>query len=705
MNFSFSAEYGFVYAAIMLIVAGAVSYFYYKKTILKEPQKKFLTALRALSVFFIFILLLSPVMSFISNISPSPKNIFLIDNSESLLIENRNNLLKKIVTDEIKGIGAGNSEDLYFLFSGDLIKEISADELNGITYEGINNFETDLSSPVSTLQEKLSAANISTVNIVSDGMINEGGNPLKFARSMNVPFNYYLTGDTIQKNDVSIKNLYYNKTAFAESTVPVKVQIASYNYNTNVNVSLYEEDKLIDTKTVAVNERDNLYDVSFNVFSAEDKIVKYRIESEPLENEITLKNNFREFFIKFTDNKFKVLVISGGPSADNAFITEELKQVRNFETTVLTQKSGGEFYEGGFPDINIFDTFILIGYPTAVSDQSILNRISAEIENKNSSLIFFAGRNTDYSKLMSIEDKLSFKISSSSDNEELTGLSSVISTDNEIFTSLDQLRSVSSMPDIFKTSSIFSSNPSADVFLLTTKNSIPALIIENTKSKKSAAFLAYGFYKWRLNKNNKGSDDLFRNILSNIIIAITDKEAQKHFSIETTKSVYSKYEDVKFNASILNHEVNGNEKILVKISGNGIDKETDLIRLNDNQYSGKINIPEDGNYEYTAGLYDDNVLVENILGRFSVGENNFEFSETRADNSVLKILSLETGGQNLTGKSKSEIDDILKEMNGKSEYEFKTARNLELNVNPYYLALLIFLLCLEWFLRKRNNLP
>jgi len=705
MNFSFSAEYGFVYAAIMLIVAGAVSYFYYKKTILKEPQKKFLTALRALSVFFIFILLLSPVMSFISNISPSPKNIFLIDNSESLLIENRNNLLKKIVTDEIKGIGAGNSEDLYFLFSGDLIKEISADELNGITYEGINNFETDLSSPVSTLQEKLSAANISTVNIVSDGMINEGGNPLKFARSMNVPFNYYLTGDTIQKNDVSIKNLYYNKTAFAESTVPVKVQIASYNYNTNVNVSLYEEDKLIDTKTVAVNERDNLYDVSFNVFSAEDKIVKYRIESEPLENEITLKNNFREFFIKFTDNKFKVLVISGGPSADNAFITEELKQVRNFETTVLTQKSGGEFYEGGFPDINIFDTFILIGYPTAVSDQSILNRISAEIENKNSSLIFFAGRNTDYSKLMSIEDKLSFKISSSSDNEELTGLSSVISTDNEIFTSLDQLRSVSSMPDIFKTSSIFSSNPSADVFLLTTKNSIPALIIENTKSKKSAAFLAYGFYKWRLNKNNKGSDDLFRNILSNIIIAITDKEAQKHFSIETTKSVYSKYEDVKFNASILNHEVNGNEKILVKISGNGIDKETDLIRLNDNQYSGKINIPEDGNYEYTAGLYDDNVLVENILGRFSVGENNFEFSETRADNSVLKILSLETGGQNLTGKSKSEIDDILTEMNGKSEYEFKTARNLELNVNPYYLALLIFLLCLEWFLRKRNNLP
>jgi len=705
MNFSFSAEYGFVYAAIMLIVAGAVSYFYYKKTILKEPQKKFLTALRALSVFFIFILLLSPVMSFISNISPSPKNIFLIDNSESLLIENRNNLLKKIVTDEIKGIGAGNSEDLYFLFSGDLIKEISADELNGITYEGINNFETDLSSPVSTLQEKLSAANISTVNIVSDGMINEGGNPLKFARSMNVPFNYYLTGDTIQKNDVSIKNLYYNKTAFAESTVPVKVQIASYNYNTNVNVSLYEEDKLIDTKTVAVNERDNLYDVSFNVFSAEDKIVKYRIESEPLENEITLKNNFREFFIKFTDNKFKVLVISGGPSADNAFITEELKQVRNFETTVLTQKSGGEFYEGGFPDINIFDTFILIGYPTAVSDQSILNRISAEIENKNSSLIFFAGRNTDYSKLMSIEDKLSFKISSSSDNEELTGLSSVISTDNEIFTSLDQLRSVSSMPDIFKTSSIFSSNPSADVFLLTTKNSIPALIIENTKSKKSAAFLAYGFYKWRLNKNNKGSDDLFRNILSNIIIAITDKEAQKHFSIETTKSVYSKYEDVKFNASILNHKVNGNEKILVKISGNGIDKETDLIRLNDNQYSGKINIPEDGNYEYTAGLYDDNVLVENILGRFSVGENNFEFSETRADNSVLKILSLETGGQNLTGKSKSEIDDILKEMNGKSEYEFKTARNLELNVNPYYLALLIFLLCLEWFLRKRNNLP
>ncbi|MBS1516670.1 MAG: hypothetical protein JSS91_01130 [Bacteroidetes bacterium] len=705
MNFTFDAEYGIFYAVLLLIISAAVSYFYYRKTVLKNTTGKFLTFLRTVTVFLFLLLLLSPVMSFIMNISPSPKNVFLIDNSQSLLIENRNELLISKLSNELDVKGAGNSDNLYFLFSKDLIKEIKKNEIKDIKYNDINNFGTDLSSSVSTLQEKFSESNISTVNVISDGIINEGGNPLKFARSMNVPFNYYLTGDTIQKNDVVIKNLYFNKTAFVRSNVPVKVQIDSYNYNSILNVHLYEEGNLIDTKQITVNDKAASYEVSFSVFSPVDKIVKYRIETEPLENEITLKNNFREFFIKFTDNKFKVLLVAGAPGPDNAFITEEMKMISNFELTVRTQKSAGEFYEGAFPENEKFDSYILLGYPTSVSDRLVLNKISSDIDKRNSSLIFIAGKNTDMSKLMTIEDKLSFKVVSASDYEELTGLVSVVTPGNDLFANQDQLQGVSRLPDIFKTSSVFSANPSSDTYLLTSKNSEPALIIENTENKRSAALLTYGFYKWRLNKNSTGGGELFRNMISGILVAITDKEAQKHFTVETDKPVYSKFEDVVINAVILNHSIKGNEKIRVKISGNGEEKETELIRLNDLHYSGRIKISAEGNYDYTAGLYEGDELIENAAGRFSVGENNFEYIETRADNSVLKILSLETKGQNLTGKTKDEINNILKEMNSGSDYEFRTARNIELNVNPYYLSLLIFLLCLEWFMRKRNNLP
>jgi len=705
MNFSFNAEYGLLYSILLLIISGAVAYFYYKRTSLKNPQKNLFTVLRTITVFLFLLLLLSPVFSFISGISPSPKNVFLIDNSESLLIENRNEVLKNILNEELMNTGAGNSENVFYLFSENLIKEVTKDELSAITYEGINNFSTDLSSSLNTLGDNLSESNISTVNIISDGIINEGGNPLKFAALMNVPFSYYLTGDTVQKKDVSVKNLYYNKTVFAESSVPVKVQIMSYLYNSVLNVKLFEEDKLIDTKSIAVNEKQFSYEVSFSVFSQDSRIVKYRVETEPLENEITLKNNFRDFYIKFTDNKFRVLLVSGGPGADNSFVTGELKKIRNFRTDIMTQKAAGEFYEGSFPDTDNYDVFILSGYPTAVSDQSVLNKISASIEKNNSSLLFMAARNLDYGKLKVIEDKLSFKVSSSSDSEELTGLSPVAFPGSEIFERLGQLGSVSSMPDVFKTSSVFSGNPSSETFLLTSRNTGPALIIENTPDKKSAAFLVYGFYKWRLNKTGSDNTEFFRNIISSIIVAITDKEANRHFFIETTKPVYSKFEDVRFNAAITNHEIKGNEKIKVRISGNGNDSETELNRLNDYQYSGSVRIPEDGNYEFTAGLYEDNVLIEEIKGRFSVGENNFEFTETRADNSILKMLALETGGENLTGRSGSEIGGFISDFNAKSEYEIKTAKNLELNVNPYYLSLLIFLLCLEWFLRKRNNLP
>ena len=86
-------------------------------------------------------------------------------------------------------------------------------------------------------------------------------------------------------------------------------------------------------------------------------LIKYKIEIEPLEDEITKKNNFNDFFIKYLNNKFKVLVIAGGPSPDLGYVSEELKRIRNFETTFLTQKSADAYYEDIVPDLNEFDTF------------------------------------------------------------------------------------------------------------------------------------------------------------------------------------------------------------------------------------------------------------------------------------------------------------------------------------------------------------
>lgn len=705
MDVTLKTDFSLLYIIISIILSASVSWYYYRKSDIEGIKKKLFAVLRFLSLFFILQLFSSPVISLFKKTFREPVNIYLIDNSQSLLIDNRNTLLVEILKNKVMNSGPDNSENLYFLFSGDLIREIKKEDLEKISYEGINNFETNLSSSIYSLQNRLANDDISAVTIISDGIINEGGNPETAARLLNAPVNYILTGDTLQKNDLVLRNLFYNKKAFIESNVPLKAEINSFNYDRDIKINLYEENDLIQSKVLKVTKDKNVYDVTFNVNSNSEKTVKYKIEAEGLEDEITLKNNFREFFIKYVNNKFKILVLSGGPGADQAFISEEIKKVKNFEATFLTQKSASEFYEGILPDLNKFDSFILIGFPTSVTNQNLLNDLYSAIEKNNSSLVFFAQRNTDYNKLSVLSAKLPFKTVSYSDKEEPTGIRTVSKADNEIFRDPGMISQINSFPDIFKTVSSFSVNPSAETILIMNRNTAPAFIIENTGKNRSAAFLAYGVYKWRLNNQRNNAGDVLNYLITSSVIAVTDREQKKAFSIETTRPVYSKFENVKFTARINNYELQGGEKIKIKIVGERFNSTFELIKKDNRYYEGEINVPADGSYSYTAELFAGNNFIESSDNRFLIGENNFEYLITKADNSVLNELTGVSSGVNFSNKESNAVKDSLERFSELSVSEFRSGKNFDLNVNPYYLGILIFLLCLEWFFRKRNNLP
>jgi len=705
MDFTIKTDYNFFFIPAILILSVFISYFYYKNSKLEPFQKKLFSILRFLSVFFILLMLLSPVISFLNNTSEKPVNVYLIDNSASLTIDSRNEVLKDVLKNKVNKIASDNSENIYYLYSENLYKEISRDEISEINYSGFNNFQTNLNSTFTSLREKLQSKNLSSVTIISDGMINEGGNPSAIAKSMNVPVNYILIGDTIQKNDLVISNVSYNKSVFVESVTPVRVEINSYNYDSEIKVNLYDEDKIAETKTLKVTSDKINYELIFSLKSDNKGIKKYKVEVTGPENEITLKNNSEEFFINFTDNKFKILLIAGGPSPDIAFIEEGIKSINNFETTILTQKSANEFYEGAIPNLSDFDSYILVGFPTSVTNISLLNQLKDNLEKNNSSLLFFASRNTDYKKLSLLEDYLPFKSGNISESESETSVKSVGSPDQEIFKNSLLISKVNNFPNIFKTATVFSANAGAETFLLSGSKSEPVLIIENTDKNKSAAFLAYGIYKWRLNNKSSNAVEVLNYIISGALVAITDRETKNKFKIETSKPVYSEFEDVIFNSNLNNYEVKGGENISVRVKGMTYDSSFNLTKRNNIFFRGGIKIRLKGDYTYTAELKSGGNTVQTIEGRFIIGENNFEYKNTRADNTILSSISFGTNGNNFSSADAKNINENLELVNEKSKVEYKSLENFELNINPYYLLILILLLCMEWFLRKRNNLP
>lgn len=704
MDFKIITDLGYGYVIMFFILSALVSWFFYRNSDLPQPKKSFLIALRFLSVFLILLLLANPVITFIKSQFIKPSDVFLIDVSESLNIHNR----KDSVINYLQN-GTSSDNVRYVLFSNGIYKEFDKLNIDSIKFSEFDNLETNLNTSLNELTSQLNEFNISSVNIISDGIFNKGGNPLFTAKALGVPFNYFLIGDTVQQNDLVLKNIFYNKTAYIESLTPVKAVINTFGYSRSISVNIYEEDNLLETRNLEVSPAKTEYELEFKLTSASESIRRYKIEIVPLEDEITSKNNATEFFVKFIDNKFRLLVISGAPSSDYAFLREELAKVKNFEITYLTQKSAGSYYEKDIPDLSNINCFLLIGFPTEISNINLLNDIKRYSELNKASVFFIASRNIDYSRLAILESILPFKTSFTSQNEEVTAIKSVSSINQNIFNSPEIFSVINNLPSVFKTASIFLPSANSETFLISSNNFQPAFLMRRDNVSNSAAFLFYGFYKWRLNPLNIDAGRILNYLISNTIFSISDKEKQKKLILESEKDVYSKYEPVKIKAKINNlnsAEFNGiKPRIELNITKNGTTQKSEMRPVDTENYEAVINLDNDGTYDIKADLYSNSNLIASDEIKILIGENNFEYVTTRSDESVLKELALNTSGVNLKNLSNSERSDLYNNLQQSSDKKITESLKEALNINPFYLGIIIFLLCLEWFLRKRNNLP
>ena len=105
MGFSIYTGHNFIFVLLIIILSLFISFFYYRKT-KTEPNKRYLlSSIRFLSVFFLLMLFLFPVLTYSAKIIDNLLNIFLIDNSQSLNIEDRKDSLlinlKKILKNSL----------------------------------------------------------------------------------------------------------------------------------------------------------------------------------------------------------------------------------------------------------------------------------------------------------------------------------------------------------------------------------------------------------------------------------------------------------------------------------------------------------------------------------------------------------------------------------------------------------------------------
>ncbi len=87
-------------------------------------------------------------------------------------------------------------------------------------------------------------------------------------------------------------------------------------------------------------------------------------------------------------------------------------------------------------------------------------------------------------------------------------------------------------------------------------------------------------------------------------------------------------------------------------------------------------------------------------GRFSVENFNLEYLQTRIDENFLKQLALKSGGQYIADSSLTSLKELL----SFPPQNILESREWQLWNKIYLLIIVIVLLSIEWFIRKRTGM-
>ena len=688
MNIFSGSIWYYIIILVLLVLSAGIAYFVYRDEELSDFKRAILVFLRTVSLFLILLLLINPFTEGLKKSSYKPVNAVLIDNSLSNRIENRIETIPNV----LKNLVSGNSDIDYYVFGSKLLKKEKEYSQDSTLYY---KYSTNLSKTLDDINT-FADLSVNSFTIVSDGQINEGNNLLNTAKKFNVPFHYVLTGDTVQKRDLVLSGINRNKQVFVNSLTKVFITVNSYGYNKDIKVNLYENDVKVKTNPIRVSNDIYEYVTSFDLISSEQGIKKYRAEIETENDEITQANNSEVFYIKYTDNNINVLVIAGSPSSDVSSLKQALNTTENFKADYRIQKQSNEYYDGDLPDFRNYNVVLLNGFPTDITSEEQISKIKKNLSEVNIPLVFINSSNVSFDKLRELQNYLPFVVN---DINKKEFKSNIRITANSTTDKADILRKFNVYPQSFFYKEAFSVKPNSTVLGLTSQNSEPAIVTDNTSGTKSAGFLGYGYYKWNLNV--QGNYNFLQGLISTMINLTVDENTKDRFVLTANKDYYAVSEDIHFTSYFRDSDPLKKYEVKINVTGNGKNEVLGLNQTNNNIFGVEHRIFEKGDYTVNGDLYENGNYITSTAARITVGEAVDEFKETRAREDILKELAYRTNGYNLSLKDKSEISELFKSRNE----DVKSVSVKTLFRNSFlYLLLIIVLLSIEWYIRKRSNL-
>jgi hypothetical protein len=667
----------------------------YRQSAVSDKNLRYtLFALRALAVFLISLLLVSPLVKSVNYKPQKPLILIAQDNSASIKLfatppktsAKGEDLTGVAYLARLKLLLGDQYEVHAFHFSHDLAEGLSN------TFDGK---QTDISAALHQLNDRFVNQNIGAVVLATDGLYNQGSDPLYEARNFKTSIYTIALGDTIPKRDLLIGNINYNKTAFLGDDFEIEVLTEAYqSKGENMRLTVTEDGKEVRALTIPVNSDAFKKVVPVKLNADKKGLRKFNISIAPVKNELSVQNNQETIYVEVLDEKQKILLLYDGPHPDISVIKQAIESNKNYEVKpVLTTE---------LAPVKLSDYSLAIVYQLSASSFGAFKGL---IKGKMP-LWYLAGTQADLQSLNN-QQKL---IKISAVRTEMQEVFAQPVSSFSLFTLSDSaLKKISRFPPLQAPFGNYSS-PSANNVLFNQKignipTTYPLLAFGDDNGKRIAVLTGEGVWRWQLAEFQAyGNHHAVEELFSQGIQYLTANANRQKFRVYPARNVFDEGENVLLNAELYNDalELVNTPDVKIDLKNEQGKIYSFLFTRNGQSYQLNAGTLPVGEYTYSASTkLGIRQLTAN--GQLTVKPLNLELRQSAANFQLLHTIAKESGGEMLRPSEIDRLADLIKKDGNIKTLVYEDKHYSDMIDLKWIFVLILVLLSTEWFLRKREG--
>lgn len=679
---------------------------------------RWLLVFRCAAFLLLLALMMEPVLSLTLRREQMPLVAVLVDDSESMRIEDDGRRRGDLAIDVLRS-GAFEALETrarvaWYRFS-EWLAPLPREGADSLRFDGR---ATDLAAALDLLREETAGEGLIAAVLISDGAHNLGARPERAALELGAPVFAVGVGNPDAPKDVAILSAVSDPMGYVGRPLSISVGLKSSGYGGASSLLVVEEEG----RRVAeapVTLTDGEQEVRLTVAPDRPGRRVYRIHLAARPGERSTANNTAVVSSEVIENRLRVRIAAGSPSADLAYLRRVLDANENLQVELFVAGKTGDSpnrMRAALADPDTSGLLVLFDLPGEIISGQSGHRLAEYVASGGAMLVVGgrAGFNGAYARspiarVLPVactpdantyrEAPFRLELSGSGHVHPILRVSDDPLADRQAWSDLPPLLACNVNRGLHGDAETLIHHPVE----LASGEKMPLVAVRRVGTGKVMAVAARTF--WRLGLmmwGVGGNDEISRAFWANSVHWLVKREDVDRIRVEVDKPVYRSGAPVTFHARVFNELLQPQEgaRVAISVMDEGRVRQTILDDEGQGRYRGQLKAGAQGVYAYDVRAQAGGVDLGSATGRFTVGRYSLEFEDMRLNKELLETVGAQSGGAYTPPDRLREVLDDL-DLAPQAVAESHRAR---LWGKPWPLFVLIVLLGVEWTVRRRRGM-